>query len=649
MHFWFCCPASFIKNNFMKSVLLLLCILVTTNLVAQIIELNPITVTAARTPQKASETGRNITVMDGKLFNQLSVHSIDELLKYIPGVEVQSRGPMGAQSDIVLRGGTFQQVLVLLDGIKVNDPITGHFSSYVPVAPYEIERIEVLRGPAAAVYGAEAVGGVINIITKTFNKLVKEKSNHENIGVALGQYGFVNGSAGWHGTGQKLNGSLGVISNNTSGQLLRGTSRGYIHNHTFSGSVAMALKNNWQLALRSSYDTRDFAAQNFYTTFKSDTATEKVNTWWNQAQLKQQAKKHSQQLDILYKNTSDHYVYNASSAANDNRSHLLLLQYVYAQKISEHFNLNTGMQLDKRSIISNDRGDHSTAHGAVFATGVYSKNKVKISPGLRLDKDGNYGTALLPQLSASWQLQNVTLRSNIGKSIRGGDFTERYNNYNKAFVSGGSIGNPNLTTENAWSYEAGADLILSNHFKASATGFYRDQHNVIDFVTTPYADMPRKENLSPTGTYALAKNIKKVKTSGVEIELMYQKECALQQLLYINAGITFLHSVSTDPVPSFYIISHAKTLMQSTVLYQYKKASLSVNMVYKNRGALNAPAINAAISSNYFLLNSKLSYTLFRKLQLFVASNNITNIKYSDLLGSIMPARWTTAGVNIDL
>jgi iron complex outermembrane receptor protein len=102
-------------------------------------------------------------------------------------------------------------------------------------------------------------------------------------------------------------------------------------------------------------------------------------------------------------------------------------------------------------------------------------------------------------------------------------------------------------------------------------------------------------------------------------------------------------------VPSFYIISHAKTLLQSTILYQYKKLSLAINMVYKNRGALSAPAINAAISTNYFLLNSKLSYTMYRKLQVFVASNNITNIKYSDLLGSTMPRRWTTAGINIDL
>ncbi len=96
------------------------------------------------------------------------MQSIDELLRYVPGVEVQSRGPMGTQADFTIRGGTFQQVLVILDGIRLNDPLTGHFSSYIPISPAEIDRIEVLKGASSAIYGTEAVGGVIHIISKTF-------------------------------------------------------------------------------------------------------------------------------------------------------------------------------------------------------------------------------------------------------------------------------------------------------------------------------------------------------------------------------------------------------------------------------------------------------------------------------------------------
>ncbi len=633
----------------MRKIILLACIAASLHSYAQTsVDLDPVTITTTRTPQKTSETGRSITVVDGKMFQQLPVLSIDELLKYVPGIEVQSRGPMGAQSDIVMRGGTFQQILVLVDGIKLNDPLSGHFSSYIPVAPSEIERIEVLRGPAAAIYGAEAVGGVVNIITKTFNQYKKAKSSNGNIGMAVGEYGFVNADAGFNITGPKLNAALGVLSNNTSGQFLRGSNRGYLHNHTASGSVAVALKNNWQLSLRSSYDSRRFAAQNFYTTFKSDTATEKVNTWWNQVQLKKQTEKYSQQVDLMYKETSDYYLYNSVSIANQNKSRHLLVQYLRSQKLNQYFNLSLGTQLDRRSIASNDRGNHETHHGAAFGSLLYNKNKFRLSPGLRLDWDENYGAAILPQLNASYNWSKVTVRANAGRAIRSADFTERYNNYNKSIVASGSIGNPDLNTENSWSYEAGADAFLSSHFKASVSGLYRDQNNVIDYVTTPYANMPRKENLVPNGIYALAKNIKKVKTRGVEIELTYKKSFANNQSLFINTGVTFLKSTSSDSVPSFYIISHAKKLVQFTGIYTYKGFSLSSGFVYKERVPRQAAAINASISKDYFLLNAKLAYTIEKKVKLFMAWNNITDIQYSDLLGSIMPRRWTTGGVTVN-
>lgn len=634
----------------MRRIFFFVCIIASVNVHAQdTIGLNPVTITATRLPQKLSETGRSITVVPGKMFQQLPVNSIDELLKYVPGVEVQSRGPMGSQSDIVMRGGTFQQVLVLLDGVKLNDPLTGHFSSYIPVTPSEIERIEVLRGPAAAIYGAEAVGGVINIVTKTFNQFKTEKSKKTNIDFLAGEYRFVNAAGSIYNTGNKINYSAGFFSSNTTGQLLRGNNRGFLHNHTITGSAAIALKNNTQLSFRSSFDSRDFSAQNFYTTFKSDTATEKVTTWWNQVQLKRQTEKQSRQMDILYKQTSDHYVYNSQSVPNDNKANHLIFQLLQTQKLKPNFNFSFGAQVAKRSIVSNDRGNHTTHNGGLFGTLLYSKGNFRIAPGLRFELDENFGAALLPQLNTSYQLKQVTLRGNIGKAIRSADFTERFNNYNKSIVTGGSIGNPNLDTENSWSFETGADAFFANAIKASVSLFYRDQNNVIDFVTTPYTDMPRKDNLVAGSIYALAKNIKRVKTSGIELELIYQKVFSNVQQLFINTGVTLLKSESSDSIPSIYIISHARRLMQTNIVYTSKKWSISGNFIYKKRGSQNATAINASLSKTYFLCNAKINYKVLKIAGIFIAVNNITDLSYSDLLGSVMPGRWTTAGVNIGL
>jgi len=612
-----------------------------------ILELDPLSITASRSPQKISETGRSITIIESKLIQHLPVYSLDDLLKYTSSVEIQQRGPAGAQADIIIRGGTFQQVLVLLDGIKINDPITGHFSAYMPIAMSQIERIEILKGPAAAIYGSEAVGGIINIISKTFANFVKEKTLTANAGIAAGEYGFLATQAGFRKTGGKINFSVAAQSTEADGQPLRGNEKGYFKNQIVSANSAFALDENWKLMLHSSYDSRDFAAQNFYTTFVSDTATEKVNTWWNHAKLKYSKGKSSHEIDIAYKQSTDNYLYNPRSIANNNKSGSISVQYVHAKNVSANLKYNFGMLGEQKLIRSNDRGNHSNNHIAGFGSLFYKVKKFSLNPGLRLVYDENYGTALLPQANVAYRINKIVLKANAGRAIRSADFTERYNNYNKTLVTGGSIGNPDLTTEKSWSYEMGADMLLQ-HFKFSAVGFYRNQDNVIDFVRTPYADMPRKNNLVATGTYALAKNIKEVNTSGIELEVNYRRSFKKDQQFYMNASATFMNSKSSDAVPSFYIISHAKTLLQQSIIYTYKKVNVALTSIYKVRNEQQSAGIKAVITKNYWLVNAKVDYR-YKIATAFIAVNNIGNIQYSDLLGSKMPGSWTTAGLAIQL
>lgn len=611
----------------------------------EVVSLDPLSITSSRINQKVSETGRSITVIEGKLIERLPVNSLDELLKYAASVEIQQRGPAGAQADIVVRGGTFQQVLVLIDGVKINDPITGHFSGYMPIVASQIERIEILRGPAAVAYGSEAVGAVINIISKTFATFNKEKTTTGNAGVAAGEYGYWMANAGVQRSNEKINYAVAAQTTNANGQLLRGNNRGYFNNHLFSANAAIVLNNKWKAMLHSSYDDRDFAAQNFYTTFASDTAVERVRTFWNHAKLKREANNSSDEIDIAYKNTNDVFQFNPASVANDNTSGLLTLQYVHSKKVSSAFFYNAGIYAEQRTIKSNDRGNHNNQHLAGFGSVTYKYKKLSLNPGLRIVSDKNYGTEILPQANLLYRAGKLGVRANAGRAIRSADFTERFNNYNRAVVTGGSIGNPDLEAERSWSYEAGADLYLKN-FKISAAWFYRDQNNVIDYVATPYADMPRKENLVPTGSYALAKNIKEVSTTGLELELSYQQKINEHSQLYLNTAATFLKSRSTDAVPSFYIISHARTLLQQTIIYNYKKWNVAVTSIYKERNRAQAPGINAFVSPNYWLVNVKTAYQ-FKCINAFVAVNNVGNIRYSDLLGSKMPQSWTTAGLNL--
>ncbi|MEO5947419.1 MAG: TonB-dependent receptor plug domain-containing protein, partial [Chitinophagaceae bacterium] len=341
-------------------------VLLTTQVSAQEkdIELSNITITASLLEQQQKETGRNIITIQGESFYSLPVSSIDELLRYIPGVEVQQRGPQGSQSNIILRGGTFQQVLVIIDGVKLNDPITGHFNSYVPIHPSEIERIEVLKGAASAIYGSEAVGGVINIITKTFaGKISNNKKLRLN--VAAGENKLLN--AGTHFQYAKNNSSFsaGVTTTNAKGEQLRGTT-GFFHSTTASIAFSHQFKNNWRASIRAAADFRKFNAQNFYTTFSSDTANEEVNSLWSQLNINKKTKNGLLNIDLGYKKLRDQFWFRPAAIPNDNRSNLYTAQVYYNWNINMIYSITPGVQFIEKKIESNDRGNHSIAHGAFY-------------------------------------------------------------------------------------------------------------------------------------------------------------------------------------------------------------------------------------------------------------------------------------------
>ncbi len=607
--------------------------------------LNPVTVTATISPKQISKTGRNVVVIGGEMFAKLPVNSIDELLRYIPGVEVQARGAQGSQSDIVLRGGTFQQVLVVLDGNRLNDPNTGHFNSYIPIAASEIDRIEVLKGASSAIYGSEAVGGVINIVTKSFAAKKGSSRRELELEAAAGSYELFQGRAGGLYQQDELVLGGGVLSNNSIGQLQRGT-RGFFNNTTASLSAKHFLGKRWSIAARSSYDSRDFGAQNFYTSFASDTAAEKVNTFWNQLQALYSKGKHQLAISSGYKSVDDTYAYNKVGIPNNNRSYLAQLLVTDQYAAGENTTVVSGVQYQRKWIKSNDRGDHEINQAAAFMILDQSIKALNFSPSLRLDYNELSGTELIPQINISYTVGKFQLRGSAGKTRREASFTEQYNNYNKALVTGGSVGNPELVAERSSSYEAGADLNLNKTFRVSFSGFLRNQSDVIDYVPTPYAQMPRKVNLSPTGTFALATNVEEVRTKGLELDVQYAKAITSHRQLYATLGLLLMKSESNTPTSSFYISSHARMLANFNLNYTCRNLAIAINGIYKQRAAQSANAINAAISKEYFVTNLKVSgFTDKGTYSVFAAVDNLFDKSYSDLLGSRMPGRFVKAGL----
>ena len=617
------------------------------SVLAQNSQLSEVVVTASMLPQQEKETGRNIVSIKGSSLQNLPISSIDELLKYLPGIETQQRGPAGTQSNIIIRGGTFQQVLVIIDGIRINDPLTGHFNSYIPLHPEDINRIEIIKGAASAIYGSDAIGGVVNIITNG----LQQKNNHKlSIGSKWGSYNSRSNNIWWGVQKEKWKLSVSSQQNKADGENLRGTT-GYYNNSFYAANFNYAFASNWKLHVLYANDSRDFNAQNFYTTFKSDTASEIVKSNWTQMGLSKQYTHKIVKFDVAYKNLSDRFRFNPAGSFNENKTSLFVAQGSVQFTRNPNHQIVTGAQWIHKKIRSNDRGNHELAHGAAFliATHKLPKN-IFINESLRIDWDQSYGWIIIPQVNGSWVNGNLTTRASVGKGVRDADFTERYNNYNKSIVTGGSIGNPFLQAEKSWSYELGADYRMGSNFKWGATAFLRDQNNLIDWTPTPYPMMPRQSNLVITGSYSLATNVSSVKTKGIETDLSYNKKWGENYELNLSTGLVWLSSTSPNKTPSFYISSHARFLWNEQIVFRANNLQLAINSVYKIRNVQTASAINAALSTNYFLVNSKFSYlTSKRKGNVFLEITNLTNTPYSDLLGAIMPSRWIAAGFQLTL
>ncbi len=608
--------------------------------------LDPVVVSASYSPIQSSKTGRNIIVVKGEQLMNLPVNSVDELLRYLPGIEVQARGPMGAQSDISIRGSTFQQVLIVLDGIRLNDPLTGHFNSYIPLPATEIERIEILKGASSAIYGTEAVGGVIHIITKTFAKTaIKTGLEARFTGGEFGLWGI---NAGGQWVANKTILSAGILSNHAEGQPQRGTT-GFFDLTSFSLGLSQKISENWSLGFRTAYDNRDFSAQNYYTTFVSDTAKEQVESWWQHAQLTFSKGAIRWTTDIGYKSLRDIYAFNPRAVANDNKTQQFQILSKAGLQLSQKLSVTAGLQYIDRAIQSNDRGNHQVWQAAFF--GVFNWETapgLRIDPAIRFDQHEKAGFEFVPQLNVSYKQNNYQLRGSAGRSVRDADFTERFNNYNRSMVASGRIGNPDLEAESGWNYEAGADLWAGKGWKFSTTLFYRDQQKLVDWVNTPYADMPRKENLVPNGTYALSKNIWEVNTTGWELDIQYKKDITSNQSLTIQGGLLWVENNGDNATPSLYLSTQANWLANFNALYRLKKWAISSTGIYKQRESQKTNGgINASLSSEYFLLNAKLEFNPSKKIGIFVQVDNLTDIEYSDRLGSPMPGQWWMGGVRV--
>lgn len=613
------------------------------------------TVEIIRIPLQAAKTGRNISVIHASEISSLPFTSLDDLLQFVPGIEVQSRNAFGVQGDITIRGATFTQVLLLIDGMRINDPLTGHFNSNLPVTPDEIHRIEILRGSAAAVYGADAVGGVINIVTKVFASSLPDKNEYSS-SIQYGRDGLISSRQGFFWKKGKLSFGGGFNLNQADGELIPERTIGnemleayenFFDIKTVGLSIGYNLSDSWAIKLRTAFDHRDFSARYFYTASPLDKSVETTRNWWNQIELEHITQKSRTTFQLAYKHNTDEFIFSPDfPSTNSHTTRLGLFQVNHLRPLSDNFTFNTGLQVDQRSIKSNDRGDHEDWHVGTYVMGAYQPGNLSVTGSLRLDYDQNFDWEFSPMFTAAYSASPITLRSALGRNIRAADYTERYVSTNLLNLSPGrNLGNPNLAAERGWSEEIGADIALTDKWTLKATAFFRQSSNLIDYVLTNENQIMGIGNLRDSANYLFAQNITDVDTRGFEVESWYKYVGENGNKFLWSLGYTQLQTTNEEEVISVYISSHARHLFTTQLLFQSGKWELGLNGLYKQRDARTAEAIHANLNESYSVWNIKSSGFVFKQVGVTFQIHNLFDTSYQDILGAPMPGRWFMGGI----
>lgn len=614
------------------------------------LDLDSITVTTSRLDLPANRMGKLVTIIDASEIRRLPANSVDEILRFIPGIEMQLRGPSGAQGDVTARASTFNQVLILLDGIKLNDPLTGHFSSYLPIPVSSIERIEILRGPAAAQYGSEAVGAVINIITSG------EKNEP---GISFNGNGMIgeNNWNSWDATlgisGSDWEISLGSQRNKTDGHVIDSNeTRSDLTSSQFTVAGEWRPSDKWRIGLRGAWDDRDFAARYFYTTSPLDESREIVKRRFSIADISfSPDEKRNVFLRVGYQVTTDSFRFNPMFTGNFHTTELADIQAGYRWGPTHAMSFHVGTQVQVSEIESNDRGDHDHFRaGGYVLSRWYINQRLNVHGGLRLEYDKIFEWSFNPQIAVNYEIDpRLAIRAFAGKGIRAADFTERFISTQLPVISGGrNLGNPDLAEEKSWSFELGIDKRWPAFLLHRVTVFHRRGEDLIDYILTPGSEITNVDNVMPDADYFYAQNISRLNTTGLEYMINLSHQWKKSKIEW-NSGISFVKISGAGDTPSKYIANNSNVLWQNTIAFRHKRSSIVFQHLYKLRDEETAESIGANLSGSYHLVNFRLSHQPFGfiPLSIIVQVDNLLDERYSDILGAQMPGRWVKGGLRL--
>ena len=607
-------------------------------------EMSEVTVIGTMAPLTQLQSARIVSVLSRQDIEQAGVQSINDLFKLATGVDVRQRGGFGIQTDISIDGGIFDQITVLLNGVNISNPHTGHLTADFPVNVSDIERIEVLEGAASRIYGGQSFGGAINIVTR------HEEGRTVEAGIQGGSFGTIEADArlGFRikGVSNRISGGGGRSDGGTDNSDWR---KGQLfYQGDFSNDQ---LSLDWQFG----FSKKSYGANTFYSAAYPD-QYERNERFLLSVGAETKGKFHFTP-QVYWNRTYDNFelIRNERFGENFHQTD------VYGVKAGGYFHWvggKTALNAEMRheGILSTNLGQELKPEHYVAVRGedniFYTRQDDRTTVSFNLEHNvllehWTFSAGLLASMTSSVDHKfrfypgvDIAYRPNTSwkiffsynKGFRLPTFTDLY--YKSVTLEG----NKGLKPENNHSLQIGSQF-HKNGYAATARAFYHRGSNMIDWVM-----------YTPDDTYHSAAF--ELDNMGVQVEGRFDfNRTTGRNTWFRNLTLGYTHiyqkrNDNTEIYKSNYAMEYLQNKFVASLhhkIWDRLSATWSVRLQDRMGNYISNGQLTGY--STYATLDLKLQWTT-PHYNLFVQGTNLTGKRYFDLGNVPQPGVWIMAGAS---
>jgi iron complex outermembrane receptor protein len=537
----------------------------------------------------------------------LTLESSQDLLRQDASVVLEERGTGGGQADIVLRGGSFEQTLVLLNGFRINDSQAAHHNLDLPVPFDAMDSIEVLHGAGSTLHGVDALSGVVDFLTAA------PSASSLRLRTGGGSFGGNEESLLAALARKRWSSRLTASRNFSTGFM---TDRDYRNEDASSESWIASRLGVSDLLFAAS--DRSFGANQFYGPYNS---WERTKGWFASARQELGSRtvaafgyrRHTDEF-VLYRN-------NPTAYENNHIDESWQASLRHSVPLATSSVLLFGLESDGDSIQSSKLGLHARNRGAGYLDLDLrpAAKRWNLSAGLREEMfSGGAQSSLAPHLAGSLRVTNgLKLRASGGYGFRIPTYTDLY------YSDPTTLGNSHLKPESSWSGDGGVDWIPSTRLSFSVTGFYSRQHDAIDYVRASAAFPWQAANLSGLHFRGVESSMTWVPAKGQKVQVAWTGLTGAQDALHgLQSEYVFNYPVENVHATWTTALSHALTVSNTVQIAQrYQQTAY--------------PVWSAALAHDA------------GRLRPYLRLGNLSNTGYQEITGVAMPGRSLTGGVSL--